>query len=268
MKGIEIQSGLKAGASGAWSASSASSARAVCGAAVALALAFGPVQVQAQLYKHVDEKGRVIYSDAPPTTNNEVKTLTKQGRVSGKQDAELTAEQLRQKEQEVARKKEQDRLFNEQRRRDLTLLATYTSERDIEVALTRNIDPINNRTKSASERLTALEQKEQQIADEMEFYKAGKRRGKETKVEVPADLVAQSKAVTREREQLKLAIEGNEKEIVGLKERFALDKSRWQNLRKGTLPGHNPEPQFQMAEAPALKDAAQKDAAVKPAAKR
>lgn len=208
----------------------------------------------AQLYKHVDEKGRVIYSDAPPSTSSEVKTLTKQGRVTGKQDAALTPEQVKAQESEAARRKEADRLYNEQRRRDLTLIATYTSERDIEVALGRNIEPVEARTRSAQERIKALEVKQQQIADEMEFYKAGKKKlqkgkdGKDAKVpEIPPELKAQADNTDREKNQLIDSIARNDKEIVDLKLRFAADKARWNALRTGILPGNSPEPQFQMA---------------------
>jgi hypothetical protein len=210
----------------------------------------------AQLYKHVDERGRVIYSDAPPTTNSEVKTLTKQGRVAAKQDAALTSDQQKAAEIEAARRKEADRLYNEQRRRDLTLIATYTSDRDIEVALSRNIEPIDARTRSAQERITALETKEQDIANEMEFYKAGKRKvtkGKEAKdakaPEVPPDLIAQAANTAREKQQLIDSIAKNDRDVTELKARFAADKARWQALRGGVLPGNNPEPQFQTAKA-------------------
>jgi Domain of unknown function (DUF4124) len=203
-----------------------------------------------QLYKHVDEKGRVVYSDAPPATNNEVKSLTKGGRVSTAQEATLTPDQVRQREAEIARKKEADRLFNEQRRRDMTLLATYTNTRDIDLALTRNLQPIDARTRSAQERLDAIEVKEKQINDEMEFYVAGRRKTKDAKpTEVPAELLAQQQALTREKAQIKLAITRNDQEIVATRERFTADKERWQKLQTGILPGQSPEPQFQMAKA-------------------
>ena len=127
--------------------------------------------VAQQLYKWVDKDGKVHYTDSipPDQVNQGRKELTKQGRVAGETEAALTTEQRLAREQELARQKAEQKLYADQKRRDQTLLATYSSESDIDLARARNLEPVDGRIKSAMQRLKDLEVKEKQIAEEMEF---------------------------------------------------------------------------------------------------
>jgi hypothetical protein len=187
----------------------------------------------------------VHYTDTIPPDQVDAgsKEMTKQGRVTKETEAAPTPEQRKAREQQLAKEKATQKLYSDQKRRDQALLATYASEADIDVARNRNLAPIEGRIKSANQRLADLDVKDKQIADEMEFYKAGKRQtGKEAKTpEIPKNLLAQSDAVKQERANLRESIKRSEQEIVDTKARFARDKSRWLLLKGGLFPGQSLE---------------------------
>ena len=52
--------------------------------------------------------------------------------------------------------------------------ATYSAEKEFDIARDRNIEPLQGRIKSAQERIKAVDKRAKELEDEMEFYKAGK----------------------------------------------------------------------------------------------
>jgi chromosome segregation ATPase len=146
-------------------------------------------------------------------------------------DPTPTPEQLRTREEEAAKRKEADRAVAEAKRRDMALLNTYSSDHEIDVARDRNIEPIRGRIKSAQERIDALDKRLAQLDEEMEFYKAGKRKTKNSTDAPPPMLVADRERAQKEREGLLAGIASNEKEIVAVRERYESDKRRFAELK-------------------------------------
>jgi hypothetical protein len=109
----------------------------------------------AATYKWVDEKGVVHYTDKlPPDAVDKASTeLSKQGVPVNKTDKALTPEQRRAKEQEAEKAKENARLQEEIARRDRALVASYTSEAEIDLARNRSLQ--TSPTSSCPRRLSA-----------------------------------------------------------------------------------------------------------------
>lgn len=191
-------------------------------------------------FKCVDEKGVTHIGDTPPAAcaNVMLYEVKPSGAVIRRIEPTPTPDQLRVIKEENERKREADKVVAEQRRKDMALLNTYTNERDFDVALDRNIEPIRGRITNAQERIKVIGEREVKIADEMEFYKAGKskshRKGAEADAPPPM-LVHEQERLTSEKQSLNSAIAMQEKEIVALRTRFENDKKRWMEL-KGLAP--------------------------------
>ena len=200
---------------------------------VALALVYAPL-AQAT-YKCVDEHGTTLFGDTPPAGCAHVVMyeLAPSGIVLRKIDPTPTPEQLKARAEEYQRNREAERAAFEQRRKDLALLNTYSSEKEIDVARDRNIEPIRSRMKGAQERMAAVDKRLKEIDDEMEFYKAGKKGGKEAqaRAQPPIGLVAEQERAQKEKASLVKSLADSEKEIQAVRERYDADKRRYGELK-------------------------------------
>ncbi len=100
----------------------------------------------AALYKWVDEHGEVHYSDkVPPEAVNKGNVeLNKQAIPIKKTEPALTPEQLKAKAAEDERQRQAAKQQEEINRRDRALLASYTSENEIDLARARAMQTIDN----------------------------------------------------------------------------------------------------------------------------
>jgi hypothetical protein len=144
----------------------------LCAAAAAAPAA---AQTQAQkLYKYTDPTtGQIIYTDKlPPTAAGKAnEQLSPQGTVVRRTDAALTPEQIAAKEAERKRKIEEDLAAKEEKRKNMALLNTYPSERDIDEARARALKANEDSLKEAELKLADAEKRKQSLASEAEFYK-------------------------------------------------------------------------------------------------
>ena len=202
---------------------------------ILLTLAMLAVSAAQAAYKCKDEKGITHIGDTPPASCATVVMyeITKSGTVVRKIDPTPTGEQLKAKLEEAARQKEADKAAAEQRRKDLALLATYSSEKDIDTSRDINLKPIEGRIKSAQERSAAVDKREKELEAEMEFYKAGKSSKASSKVrEAPLQLIADLSRTKHEKVTLARAIADYEKEMVEVRTRYDTDKKRWVDLKQ------------------------------------
>jgi len=183
-------------------------------------------------YKCVDEKGVTHIGDTPPAAcaNVMLYEVSRSGAVVNKIEPTPTPEQLKAKLEEEARRKEAEKAFAEQKRKDLALLSSYSNEKEFDVARDRNIEPLNGRIYNSRDRLKVLDKRMKEIDDEMEFYKAGKSKAAKAR-EAPVPLVHEQQRVKTEKEALEKSIVANEKEIESLKVKFDTDKKRWMDLK-------------------------------------
>jgi chromosome segregation ATPase len=199
------------------------------------------------VYKCVDEKGVTRIGDTPPEqcANVVMFEVSTSGTVLRRIDPSLTPDQVKARAEEAERRKEADKVANELRRKDLALLATYSSESEFDTVLARTIEPINGRIKSANDRLAAIEKRQKELDEEMEFYKAGKskhkKEGQKAAPEAPPMLVGELGRLKHEREVLNKSLAAHDKEIAALRAKFDIDKKRWIALKSGRASQLAPE---------------------------
>lgn len=186
-------------------------------------------------YKCVDTRGLTLIGETPPEgcANVVMYEVTNTGKVLRRIDPTPTPEQLKKIEADRERQKEQDRIAAERKRKDLALVNTYSSEHEIEVARDRNIEPIQARIKSAEERIEVDKKRQAQIEEQLEFYRAGKKRAKTGSKadEVPPNLIADLERVKKEQVSLAGSIESARKEIEATRVRFEADRQRWLEVK-------------------------------------
>lgn len=139
--------------------------------AMLMVLASGSAFAQ-PLYKCKDAKGKTYYTQTPPTEclGKEMDELSKQGTVVKKREAALTPEQIAAREAEEKRKKEQEALAKEEKRKNQALLNTYASEKDIEDGRQRTLKQAEQSVKEIEKRIEDAEQRARKLAMEKEFY--------------------------------------------------------------------------------------------------
>jgi hypothetical protein len=192
---------------------------------VTLALATSGASAAAKLYKWVDEKGQIHYSQSmPPEYKDKSSTeLDRSGRVLKKNDAAPPPETVRLDEEGIARKRVEEKRLYEQRRRDSALINTYTTEAEIDVARDRNlmlptqaIKGIEPRLKAAWARLEALKKQTEP------YEKAAK--------PVPEALKEDIATEEREVAQFEGELRAKQTEATHIRERYEADKRRFREL--------------------------------------
>ena len=190
--------------------------------AVALLLA-GAGAVRAAMYKWVDEKGVVHYTDKmPPEAVDKASVeLNKQGVPVRKTERVLTPEQRQALEQEAERKREAARAQEEVARRDRALVSSYTSEAEIDLARDRALQTINNVILSAqafSEQLNKrkVDVEARKVASEGSPMVAVLNRELES---IDAELARQADVIAKRK-----------RETATITAKYAADKQRWREL--------------------------------------
>jgi hypothetical protein len=126
--------------------------------AIAFAIAALPLAALAQSYRCVGTDGKKYYgSSVPPQClGRPVEELNAQGMVMKKFDAAASADERAKKDAEDAERKKREAISKEQGRKDNALLASYTSEKDIEQARARALEGVQKATAEVEERIAAL----------------------------------------------------------------------------------------------------------------
>jgi hypothetical protein len=196
------------------------------------------------VYKCVDERGLTLLGDVPPSgcAKVEMYEVSPTGTVLRKIDPTPTPEQLKVRLEEQERRRQAARAAAQQKRKDLALLNTFGSEQEIDVARDRNIEPIAGRIESAKDRIKEVDAREKQVLEQMEFYKAGKRKGPKDEPrdsQMPSTLTSELQRIHGEKAALVKAIAADGREIEQVRARFDADKQRWLALKNGTaaMPG-------------------------------
>ena len=192
-------------------------------------------------YKCVDEKGVTRIGDTPPPecANVVMYETSRTGAILKKIDPTPTPDQLKSRQEEAAKKAAADKAVAEQKRKDMALLNTFSAEKEFDVTRDRQIEPIQGRIRQATERIGKIEARQKAIEEEMEFYKASKKKAAGAKaLEPPHLLVSENERLLHEKKGLEESIVKGEKEIEALKVRYDTDKKRWVTLKssEGKLP--------------------------------
>ena len=194
-------------------------------AVLAGALIAIPLAAEAQSFRCVGKDGKRYYGQTIPDQciGQSVEQLDKHGMVvrrienQSAEDRALRKAEEKKKIEEAATKKEEDR-------RNRALLATYSSEKDIEDARARALADNQQAMKDTTRRIEEIKKRQQQLAGEMEFYK---------KNPAPAKLQADVKAAQTDLEAQQSLLEVKKKEVESINARYDEDKKRYTALSSG-----------------------------------
>lgn len=181
-----------------------------------------PLTAGAQSFRCVGKDGKRYYGQTIPEqcVGRAVEQLDKQGivvrRIENQSTEERAARKAEEKKkiEEAAAKKEEDR-------RNRALLATYSSEKDIEDARARALADNQLAMRDTTRRIEEIKKRQTQLASEMEFYK---------KNPAPAKLQADVKAAQTDLEAQQNLLEVKKKEVESINARYDEDKKRFAAL--------------------------------------
>jgi hypothetical protein len=200
-----------------------------------IAVTLAPLTASA-LYRCKDEKGLTHIGQAPPPecANVPIYEVTVTGTVLRKIDPTPTPEQLKAKQAEEAKAREAAKAASEAQRRDKILLTTYTSEQDFDRARDTALQPLTKVLDGNAARLKAIEKRQKELDDELEFYKAGSSKTKAPGKgrEPPAQLTNDIAQLNKEKAALAESNARAEKDMQAIRDRFEADKARWNELRQ------------------------------------
>jgi chromosome segregation ATPase len=197
----------------------------------ALTNAAGAVQAGERIYKWVDEKGVTHYGQTIPTEYRDqaASEMTKRGLTVKRIDAVavITPDQRKAADERAQRDREEQKRQFEQRRRDIALVNTYTSTREIDDARERSLSlplqalkGLEPRLKKAQEGLTVLQGQMENIrhsgkavSDQLQ------EEGNEQKLEV---------------DSLRTEKERYEGQIAAIRAKYESDKKRYVELSEAT----------------------------------
>jgi hypothetical protein len=194
-------------------------------AGLAFAVVLTDAAAAAKIYKWVDEKGVTHYGEAiPPEYKDQAAAeLTKRGVTVRKWDATATPEQRKAVEDKAILEREERQRAFEQRRRDMALVNTYTSVKEIDDARERTVQlpqqairGLEPRLRKAQEGLLAAQR---QVA---EVTKSGKPISEGLEQDV-ADRKADVDGI-------KADIERHQAQILAIKAKYDSDKRRYLEL--------------------------------------
>ncbi|MDO8811799.1 MAG: DUF4124 domain-containing protein [Gallionella sp.] len=191
--------------------------------ALAIGITFS-LPVAAKMYKWVDDKGTTHYGETiPPEYANKNRTeLGKAGRVVEKKEV-LTPEERRANEQAEAKKRTDEEAVFESKRRDKALVNTYSNEKEIDLARSRNlqqiearVNSINSQVKTANDNFMAFQKESGALT------KAGK--------PIPQTLKDDLQESQARLNKLKQDLEKANTEKTVIEARYDSDKARYKEL--------------------------------------
>jgi hypothetical protein len=195
--------------------------------AVAAVLMAVSLSAQAQSFRCVGKDGKKYYGQTIPRQclGVQVEQLSAQGIVVKRIDPPSSPEERAQKAAEEKAAKELAEQKKEDSRRARALLATYSSENDIDAARARALAENRNAMKEIDDRIAQIKKRQQALADEMEFYKGRNK--------PPAKLVQDVRSAEIDYKAQSDLQAVKQKEVESINARFDDDKRRFQELTTG-----------------------------------
>jgi hypothetical protein len=192
-----------------------------------LVLAALPFAADAQSFRCVGKDGKKYYGATipPQCVGMPIEQLNKQGLVTRRIDAQASEADLKAKEADEKRKKEEAALAKDESRRNRALLATYTSERDIEEARVRALADNEKAVKEIELRVGNIKKRQSELGKELEFYKG--------KNQPPAKLQQDIKNSEIDLTAQQGLLEAKKKEVNTINARYDEDKKRFIELTRG-----------------------------------
>ena len=191
-------------------------------------LALTPAAAQERMYKCVDARGKVYYTQVPPPEclGRDTQELNKSGTLIRKNPAvvPLTPAQEQAREAERRKKIEDEERSKEERRKNLALLNTYSSEKDIEDARTRALAEAQGAIVDTERRIAGAHKRHKELEAEKEFY---------VKKPMPFKLKQEIANNDIEIKNQIVLLDAKKKEISTINAKYDEDKRRYVELTSG-----------------------------------
>lgn len=199
---------------------------------VAAVLALAPLAALAQpkgqlTYRCTSKDGKKYYGSTIPQQcyGRPVEQLNAQGLVVKRIDPDGEEKARLAKEAEAEKKREDEAAGRESGRRNRALLATYTSEKDIDDARRRALADNQKAVTEVEMRIEALKKRREGYDKELEFYK-----GKSKPPAVLQENIRNAEIDLQAQESLLAA---KKKEVDGINARYDEDRKRYVELTRG-----------------------------------
>jgi len=191
-------------------------------------LAVAPAAAQERMYKCVDAKGKVYYTQVPPPEclGRDTQELNKSGTLIRRNPAVIPLSPAQEQAREAERRKkiEDEERSREQRRKNLALLNTYSSEKDIEDARTRALTEAQGAIEDTERRIEGAQKRHQELEAEKEFY---------VKKPMPFKLKQEIANNDIEIQNQIVLLDAKKKEISTINAKYDEDKRRYVELTSG-----------------------------------
>ncbi len=192
-----------------------------------------PLAAEAQgllTYRCTGKDGKKYYgSTIPPQCYGRlVEQMNSHGTVVKRIDPEGDEKARQEKEAALAKKKEEELATKEESRRNRALLATYTSERDIDSARARALADNQKAVADVEAKINEIKKRRAKYDKELEFYQDKKGTAKP-----PAKLaedISNSEIDLRAQEDL---LNAKKKEVEQINAKYDEDKKRYIQLTRG-----------------------------------
>lgn len=180
---------------------------------------------QAATYRWVDDQGRVHYGDTLPAQapRKGSTELSKQGNVVRHREGWMTPEERRANDALQAQKTRDEREAQDRARRDRALLATYTSEAEIDLMRDRNVEQEELAIRSIEGQLKPAHARVDQLRAQAARVTAT---GRPLSVDLQQNLAQAEAALARLNDSIAL----RRRIIQDLRARADADKSRFREL--------------------------------------
>ena len=190
-------------------------------------LALAPFAAEAQSFRCTGKDGKKYYGQSVPTQciGMPVEQLNAQGMVTKRFDAAASAAEREKMAAEEEDRKKREAVTKEEGRRNRALLATYTSEKDIDNARGRALEENEIAVKDIQMRIDALKKRQATLKTELEFYQ-----GKNKPPQKLTEDIRNADFDVKTQEELMAA---KKKEVALINSRYNDDKKRYTELTRG-----------------------------------
>jgi hypothetical protein len=199
-------------------------------------LLIAPLAAQAQVtYRCTGKDGKKYYGSTIPAScfGRPVEQLNSQGLVVRRIDPEGEEKERAEKAANAEKAKEEDVSRKEQTRRNAALLATYTSERDIEETRSRTLADNEKSVREVETKIEALNKRRAAYDKELEFYADSGAKDKKSKGKAPTKLTEDIRNAEIDLKAQEDLLAAKKKEVVAINAKYDEDKKRFIELTRG-----------------------------------
>jgi len=180
-------------------------------------------QAPQRMYKCVDARGKTYYTHVPPPEclGRDTQELSKSGTVIRKTERPPTPGELQRREADRKKKAEEAEKNKEERRKDVALLNTYSSDKDIEDARARSLQEAQTAISDTEKRIAGAQQRQKELDAEKEFY---------VKKPMPPKLRQEIANIDIEIKTQTTLLDAKKREISTINAKYDEDKRRYTEL--------------------------------------